>query len=324
MDVFRCPSCSSIVFYPNLSCGACGANLGWDPASHHFVTAGSFCSNRQTIGCNWISWRSEGGLCWSCDMTEVVPDAFPANNVELWSEAELAKRRVLTTLGRWGWFTANDPGPLPQFHLLSEETRYGDRDVVMAHDCGMITINVTEADLSERIERGEQLGEKLRTMTGHFRHELAHFLFERLSRTEGFLEAFRAIMGDERADYGAALTSYYQNGPPPGWENYYITRYASAHPHEDWAETVTHLLHLTDITDSAVAVNWRSHVFDGSEYDVYAETDTDRLIELGSYFSMAVNHINRSIGRPDLYPFVLRPKIREKLAFVHQSIRPRM
>jgi hypothetical protein len=205
--------------------------------------------------------------------------------------------------------------------MLSEATSRGERNVVMAHDSGTITINVTEADVVELTERREQLGEKLRTMVAHFRHEIAHFLFERLSRDEQFLSEFRALMGDEREDYGAALARYYETGPAAGWEANHITRYATSHPHEDWAETLTHLQHLTDITDSAVSVGWRSPLLEDMAYDAYAEADTDRLLELGVHFSIAVNHINRSIGLGDIYPFVLTDGIREKLKFVHRHIR---
>jgi hypothetical protein len=36
--------------------------------------------------------------------------------------------------------------------------------------------------------------------------------------------------------------------------------------------------------------------------------------------AIAVNNINRCMGQPDLYPFVLAPAIIAKLAFVHQLV----
>ena len=35
----------------------------------------------------------------------------------------------------------------------------------------------------------------------------------------------------------------------------------------------------------------------------------------------AVNSLNRSMGLPDFYPFVLTPDILRKLAFIHDLIR---
>ncbi len=316
MRLYRCPACGATIFSQNTQCDTCGAVLLYDPAADAFVNEAEPCANRDEIRCNWAA-AEPGALCHSCAMTEVIPDTFHGDNRELWSETEASKRRVLITLGRWGWFTPADPGPMPRFRMLSEETREGEVAVIMAHASGLITINVTEADLVERLERAEVLGERLRTMTGHFRHEIAHFLFERLRDRAGFLDAFRALMGDERADYGEALTRYYAEGAPPGWQDGFVTRYASAHPHEDWAETVTHLLHLTDILDSAVAAGLPPPGLEADAYDAYAETDTGRLIDLGLEVSIAVNHVNRSVGRQDLYPFVLSPAVREKLAFVH-------
>lgn len=318
MRLFSCPTCGAGVDFINTQCLTCGNALRFDPGQGAFAGIGEDCANRGAINCNWISDAGPGGLCRSCAMTEVIPETFHGENRSLWAEAELSKRRVLANLGRWGWFAPGDPGPLPVFHMLSEETSQGQSEVLMAHAGGTITINVMEADVVERVERRETLGEKLRTMVGHFRHEIAHFLFERLSADPLFLDAFRTLMGDERADYGEALAAYYRDGPPDGWQDSHITRYATSHPHEDWAETVAHLLHLTDLVDCAVAVDWRPPGIPDGPYDPYAETDAARLVALGAHVGMGVNHINRSIGLGDVYPFVLGDRAREKLAFAHE------
>ncbi len=33
-----------------------------------------------------------------------------------------------------------------------------------------------------------------------------------------------------------------------------------------------------------------------------------------------MNSLNRSMGQPDLYPFVIAPKVIEKLGFVHKVV----
>ncbi len=152
-------------------------------------------------------------------MTEVIPDTTTPQNVALWADAELAKRWVLANLARWGWFTSSDDGPRPVFRLLSEQTSAGETAVTMGHADGVVTINVIEADPAERVRRRVELGEPLRTMIGHFRHELGHFFFTRLAERPEFLEAFRAIFGDERADYAAALQRHYADGPPADWRH---------------------------------------------------------------------------------------------------------
>ena len=79
------------------------------------------------------------------------------------------------------------------------------------------------------------------------------------------------------SDYGEALQRHYGNGPPAGWEQHYLTGYASAHPHEDWAETAAHLLHLTDIADSFVAAGLDAPDLPATDWDPYAEPDAARL-----------------------------------------------
>ena len=46
----------------------------------------------------------------------------------------------------------------------------------------------------------------------------------------------------------------------------------------------------------------------------------DRIIDTWLPLTFAVNSINRSMGQPDLYPFVLPPPVIWKLAFVHERI----
>ena len=319
MRIFHCPNCNAPLDFSNTDCLNCGQVLHYVISVQDFVEGGVDCANRADIGCNWTAGPS--GLCWSCDMTSVIPETMEGDNRLLWAKTETAKRRVLDPLARWGWFTPQDGGRLPEFRMLSEVTSDGEADVVMAHGDGVITINVTEADVLERMERRQDLGEKLRTMIGHIRHETAHFLFVRLLDAPGFAEAFRGLMGDERADYGAALKRHYGEGPPEGWAEHHITPYASSHPHEDWAETVAHLLHLIDIIDCSVSAGWTQR--DAPKgYDAYADTDAEAVITLGAGYAMGVNHINRSIGLGDIYPFVLTEGVREKLAFVHGWLQP--
>ncbi|MHA7835434.1 MAG: putative zinc-binding metallopeptidase, partial [Algiphilus sp.] len=134
---------------------------------------------------------------------------------------------------------------------------------------------------------------------------------------DDFLEAFRAEFGDERCDYGEALQAYYDQGPPPQWEQNYLTSYAASHPHEDWAETVAHLLHLTDIADSFVASGLWSSQLPYAGWDPYADRDAERLIHTATGLTVGMNHVNRAMGLSDLYPFVLSDRARSKLRFAH-------
>ena len=318
MRIFRCPACEGALFFDNLRC-ACGVEVAYDAEAAGFVSEGATCANREAIGCNWVA-PGEGALCRSCAMTEVIPQTGTQDNAALWAGAEAAKRWVLANLMRWGWLGADDPGPRPRFHLLSEAVRGGEAPVVMGHASGLVTINVSEADPAEIARRRQDMGEPYRTMIGHFRHEIAHYLFERLAADAAFAQAFRARFGDERADYGEALRRHYEGGPPEGWAEGHVTPYAAAHPHEDWAETTAHLMHLTDMAARAEAAGLAMGGEPPRGWDAYAELEAARLVGLAAGLGLGFNHVNRSMGLADLYPFVLPDAVRDKLAFVHRHL----
>lgn len=320
MQIFKCPTCQTPLYFDNDRC-ACGQQVSFDPEAQVMVVTSDRCANHAAIGCNWLPETDPDaeGLCRSCVMTEVVPDLRETDNQPLWARTEEAKRWMLANLARWGWFTDADPGDRPVFRMLSEETAHGDAEVTMGHAFGVITINVTEANEALRAERQDQLGELYRTMLGHMRHECAHFLFERLSKDKGFLHAFRQLIGDERADYAKALERHYSAPRDPG--ETHVTPYATAHPHEDWAETVAHLLHLVDLADSAAAVGLAVPGGPVPGYDAYADPDTNAVLNHAIQLSMAVTHVNRALELPDLYPFVLTPPVRKKMGFTHRHLR---
>lgn len=315
MRVFPNPVGAGSLWFDNLA-AADGTPVAYDPQARAFITMPPFCANRNVIGCNWIA-PQQGALCRSCAMTALAPDTSIPNSVPNWAQTEGAKRWTLDNLGRWNWFRPEDPGTSPVFHMLAE----GPSPVAMGHANGVVTISVAEADEVVRTTRRQALQEPYRTMMGHMRHEIAHMLWWRLSLRADFLDAFRTMFGDERQDYQAALQRHYGNGPPPDWKQRFLTTYASAHPHEDWAETAAHLLHLTDISDSMVAAGFSSPDLPHPGWDSYSEPDAERLIRVAVSVVMGVNHVNRSMGLSDIYPFVLSDTSQHKLAFIHQWLR---
>lgn len=316
MQVFDNPVGPGSLWFDNLST-ADGTPVAYDPQARAFLPMPPFCANRERIGCNWIA-PEEGAFCRSCAMTGLAPDPSIENAIPNWATTEAAKRWALDNLGRWHWFRPEDPGTRPIFHMLGE---YDGKPAPMGHGDGVVTISVAEADPVIRITRRQSLGEPYRTMIGHMRHEIAHMLWWRLSLRDDFLDAFRAMFGDEREDYPEALKRHYNNGPPADWQQRFLTTYASAHPHEDWAETTAHLLHLTDITDSFVAADLSADVLPRAGWNPYNETDSTQLIYVAASLATGLNHVNRSMGLPDLYPFMLAGPTHQKLAFVHNWLR---
>ncbi|MFD0986908.1 zinc-binding metallopeptidase family protein [Methyloligella solikamskensis] len=315
MRVFSNPVGPASLWFNNLST-ADGTPVAYDPQARAFITTPPYCRNRDIIGCNWIA-PEEGAFCRSCAMTALAPDPEIPNVMPNWAKAEAAKRWVLDNLGRWNWFRPEDPGAPPVFHMLGD----GPTPVAMGHVDGVVTIAVAEADEILRTTRREALDEPYRTMIGHFRHEIAHMLWWRLSQRSDFLDAFRSVFGDEREDYTAALERHYADGPPADWGSNYLSIYASTHPHEDWAETAAHVLHLTDITDSLVSAGFSSPELPPPGWDPYAEPNAERLIRAAVSIIMGINHVNRSMELPDIYPFVLSDATQRKLSFVHEWLR---
>lgn len=311
MQHLTCPRCGQRVYFQNGFC-ACGAALVFDPEAGGFADGAAPCARQAEIGCNWAA-ETPGGPCRSCAMTMTIPDLAVEGNADLLIRSEAAKRWLLANLARWGWFIAADPGQRPRFHMLSERAGQAWVQVTMGHADGVITINVAEADPAIRAERQQRLGELYRSMVGHMRHEIAHFLFQRLAALPGFLPDFRALFGDETADYAAALQRHYDDPQPPG--EGFVTEYATMHPHEDWAETAAHLLHLVDMTDSFMASGLSGPGIPAPGYDAYADGDGDRLLHAAAAVALAVNEINRALDNPDVYPFVLTDGTRAKLKF---------
>ena len=50
--------------------------------------------------------------------------------------------------------------------------------VMTGHDNGVITLNIDEADEAARVKHKQDLGERYRTLLGHFRHEIGHYYWE--------------------------------------------------------------------------------------------------------------------------------------------------
>src|SRR4029453_14266788 len=126
--------------------------------------------------------------------------------------------------------------------------------VTTGHADGVVTLDLAEADDPHRERMRQELGEPYRTLLGHFRHEVGHFYWTVRPRAGERREGARALFGDEREDYAAALERHYAEGPPGGWQERHVSAYATMHPAEDWAETFAHYLHMRDTSQTAAAL----------------------------------------------------------------------
>ncbi len=348
MRLFSCGYCKNTLYFENDQCLVCGTEIGFDTRGmatislvkegpnlyHNYEAPGEkfrYCSNKALISCNWLlKADSHEEFCISCRLNKTIPNLTVAGNTARWQQLEAAKKRLIYSLlslklpfRQTGHL--HDSGL--QFEFLSDE--FSDQPVLTGHLNGVITINVEEADEIYRHITQLKMGEKYRTVLGHFRHESGHFYWNRLVRDGGFLEPFRALFGNEKAGYSEALQRYYEKGAPPGWEEQYISEYASAHPWEDWAETWANYLHILDSMETAWSFGMQLKPVDkmreGLAADIaedpYDTEDFQRIIATWVPISIALNNLNRSMGQKDFYAFYISPKVAEKLHFIHNLCR---
>jgi hypothetical protein len=349
VKLFECQACGQPLYFENTSCESCGRRLGYAPLVHEVtalepereawralaVPRGSFrfCANADLDACNWLVAAEEPDrYCLACRHNRVVPDLSREQNLARWRRLEVAKHRLLYTLLNLDLPLAHrsqDPRGLA-FDFLADpaESSPSAPTILTGHDNGLITINIAEADDAERERRRHSMGEPYRTLLGHLRHEIGHYFWNILVRDHPCIERFREVFGDERSDYGVALRAYYENGPKEDWQHGFVSAYASSHPWEDFAETWAHYLHIVDTLETANAFGLaiRPRISRGAElaasidFDPHHMGDLNRLIQAWLPLTFAVNSLNRSMGQPDLYPFVLSPPVIGKLAFIHDRI----
>jgi hypothetical protein len=345
MKVFHCDHCEHLVFFENTRCLGCDHTLAYLPDQQIMGALVEhpggrwrspregreelyrLCANYESEGvCNWAVHADDPNpLCLSCRTTRVIPDLGRPGHKDAWYRLEVAKRRLIENLLSLGLSLEDESshGGL-SFEFLADSDAPDAPPVLTGHAQGVITVNVAEADDAEREHRRHDLHEPYRTLLGHFRHESGHYYWDHLLKDGPRLEGFRQLFGDDRRDYGAALKSHHA-GPASDWQEHFISAYASAHPWEDWAETWAHYLHVTDALEMAGAcgVSLRPRRADEPALETRASGRTvsfERMIEDWFPLTYLLNSLNRGLGLPDAYPFVLSPAIVEKLRFVHETI----
>ncbi|MDV3253115.1 putative zinc-binding peptidase [Devosia sp. BK] len=348
MQLFSCDHCGNTIYFENNLCEHCGHALGYlpeenalvslDPAGDNVWTAPAmpgktyiYCDNARHAACNWLVTKEEGGsiFCLACQHNETIPSLDDPHNLSRWQTIERAKKRLFYSLLRLGLpleTRAENPEHGLAFRFLADGD--GNAPVMTGHENGIITISLAEADDAERERRRTGMGEPYRTLLGHFRHEIGHHYWDLLVREKPQEARYRELFGDERADYGQALKTYYANGAPAGWPATHISAYATAHPWEDFAETFAHYLHITDTVEMAAAFGIRAKPRTGDDslalppvrFDPYMAPDMSEIVDNWIPLASLLNNLNRAMGQTDAYPFVLSPPVIDKLAFVNDLV----
>ena len=354
MKLFKCDHCGQPVYFENYFCVQCNALLGFDPQqmdmlplqptadnNNSFTIAGTnstnqykYCSNKQQNVCNWLlPHNSESEYCTACNLNHTIPNLDQQDHREKWSRIEVAKHRLVYSLLRFNLPVISkfqDAATGIAFDFKAEENKGDGERLLTGHDNGLITLNIEEADDAVREMARKQMDEVYRTLLGHFRHEIGHYYWDRLISYTDRLHPFRKLFGDESADYEAALKQHYNKVPSDSWKDSFISVYASAHPWEDWAETWAHYLHIIDTMETAysfgVIINPRTSGADNDlsaalNIDPYTTKHFDEIIERWIPLSFVMNSLNRAMGMKDSYPFVINEAVKQKLNFIHETIR---
>lgn len=191
MQLFECQNCGQPLYFENTRCERCGLSLGYLP-EREIITAlkpedGTrnrqhnvwwalgdaqtyrYCANAVYDVCNWlIPAALPDTYCAACRHNRMIPDLSLAENLSKWRALEVAKHRLFYTLFQLRLpveTQAESPAGLA-FQFLADVAPSGS-SVLTGHVDGVITINLAEADDSERERRRRQMGEPYRTLLGH-------------------------------------------------------------------------------------------------------------------------------------------------------------
>lgn len=352
MKIFSCQKCSQTLLFENTLCEQCGSELGFlsdqmtvsalQPEGTGYLaladtsspaTVWRYCENHQHDVCNWLV-EGEDTFCLACDLNRHIPNLNGIEQRQAWQQLEFAKHRLVYSLLQLQLPLISKKEDLKDglsFDFISEDNIVPDNaQSSTGHALGQVTINATEANSADREQMREDMNESYRTVIGHFRHEVGHYYWDQLVATdENTLALCRQLFGDERESYADALQRHY-DAPVEHWRDQFVSVYASSHPWEDWAETWAHYLHILDTLETASEFGMslqppnleHQALCVTVNINPYQHTNFDDILAQYLPITFAVNNLNRSMGQPDLYPFIIVPAVRKKLHFIHQLLQP--
>lgn len=322
--------CGNRIYFNNHRCTACSSLLGRCTCCNALTSISTAANEISCDSCNAVvhpclnqvhgvcnSYNVDPNvLCELCQFTEVVPLSEPPSNVQRWTALETAKRRLLLQLRQLEFppFIGDLQSTHPlRFRFLADDVDANGetKKVITGHENGIITINLAEADSVHREQLRVRLGEPQRTLIGHMRHEIGHYI-DWVWATRVDPEGYHRVFGNPNAvDYSEAMRRHYDHGPPADWSMQYVSAYATMHPCEDFAETVNAYL---DIMAIATTANDQGR----SKFDLSPQADADQLLEEVLKIVIEVSEFNFDLGLPALLPEKLPPAVIEKLDYVHR------
>ena len=257
----------------------------------------------------------------ACRHNRTIPDTAIDSNVVAWRKIEIAKHNLFYTLlklklpldGRDDQDEAKRERLVFEF-LASAATPNGQR-VMTGHDNGVITVALEEADDAERENGGPRCTSPIARCSVTSATRSAHYYWDVWCVTAASWTAFARSSATSGRITGKRCRTTTPNGAPANWQDNFVSAYATAHPWEDFAETWAHYLHIVDTLEMARAfgiyvirrwprkANWRPR----STSSPIARPTCRPLVDTWIPLSNALNALNRTMGQPDIYPFILSP-----------------
>ena len=320
MRAFGCEVCGAELFFENSVCVRCGSAVGYSREHGTLVAVTAdrpICANLNRCGCNWIADpASVLGLCFSCRLTRTRPaDADAVGLAQYWV-AEAAKRRLIFGLDELELpIMISDGFAGLAFDLLSSTQG----KIITGHLNGIITLDLAESNDSHREALRQSMDEPYRTVLGHFRHEIGHYYCQLLALTPDRRDEFRTLFGDETLSYEEALQRHYASRELASSGR----ASSSARTRPCIRSRISRRCSATSCTSptrcrrrgSSGCCRNRISATTSSRHAGTARKLRKSLLErpmaevVGETWlpvSKGLNQINRSMGKPDLYPFVLR------------------
>ena len=112
---------------------------------------------------------------------------------------------------------------------------------------------------------------------------------------------FEELFGNPDEDYQAAIDRHYSQGAPEGWQNF-VSSYDDASGGGLRRDLRALPASRDTLTPPPVRDGPGRSTLDS---DLPGDAASDRIVEWWLPLSWALNQINRSMGHPDMYPFVL-------------------
>lgn len=334
MRVFTCERCSQPVAFAAQRCTHCDAELGYEadsrsvrellptavPAAYTLHDSGRLhwrCLNA-AWGCNGIVLAHTAAVwCRACALTRGRPDEGRPEAMAAWIDAEAAKRRVIHHLDEIGLPIVPRSSHAPHGLAFDFVALPGTPGITGYLD-GVVTLDLAEVDDLHRDALRRTFGERFRSVLGHLRHELGHYFWDQLVK-DAAEDGFRAVFGDERVDYPAALEAHYVALGSSWDRERFMSAYASAHPLEDWAETFAAYLQLLDLVDTAVV---RGLIADtaGELAVPPAGLDLEIVRRAWRDLSPALDDLGAALGGHSGFPPDLPDGVMAKLRLVHHLV----